>query len=295
MLRRRKKSFIEINLAPKKKRKFFPGIFSIEQIEKKDLLLYSVSLVSFFSIFAVQQISNKILEEYDKRILALNREINLKNRELQNLKRAYNEADKKFKDFYIPNLKEKVFIIWYNDWWKRKVVAEIRKFQKIAEGLIPYMGVWVYPNPFKSGSGAILKGQVPQNVKEYVDVKGNPFLNVESLPYVKLPGLHLLIEKPSVDKKFLSSISQIKDETIKANLYLEYALLKYPINDFKISSGVLLLFPITGVFTEERDLKELENYCNVLLIRKRYERNLFMNNRWVGPKLLDGVCIKYVF
>ena len=296
MLKKRKNPFIEINFAPHKKRKLF-AYFEEISLSTKDSFLYWLSLIAFLFIFITPYLGNKFLQQQKAKVVSLNRQIYSIDRQIRALQRELATADNRFKVFYIPKLKEKLFILWYKQWYKDKVISSIKKFQTLIGGFIPYLGVWVYPNPSVMGKAIVETSAIPKGLVIYKKITKNPFTNPNDLNYVVIPSLFLYVKSPKVDSKFNKLISRIRDNTIKANLLLEYTLLKHPLKAFSFSSVALLMFPINIAKPSKMEpiLQKLKNYCSALIINKEAKKSIYLNNKWQTSQVLDGVCIKYVF
>ena len=294
--RKQKIVLIEINFAPKKKRVFLPFLEGIS-LTKKEVILYAFSLLTLLIYIFGPYFVEDFLNQKRQQINILNRKIAQINGKIRYLERRLSKADLRFKDFYIPQLKEKVFIIWYKNWYRKKVIPTIKEFQNLIKGTMPYMGVWVFPNFSKFGRSVIERYSIPKGEIKYIRISGNPFQNPRSIPYTTLPNFYLVVKGPRVDSKFARLLNKIRDKNIKANLLLEYTLLKNPLHVFHYSSTALLIFPINLVKEQEMNsvLNNLHYFCNLILINKEAKREIIFNNTWKTTKVLEGLCIKYAY
>ena len=299
--RKRKAKFIEINLIPKKQKKF---LFSLSpsgiSIKKEQTFLYFLSLLSFISIFVIKIVLQQVLESKQNKVLQLNQTIVKSNIEIRNLKKQIVRMEEKFKTFYIPDLKEKLFAVLYRNWYEQKVIPNLQKFQKEVGNFLPYLGYAIYPSPLIDNGKIITSQNIPKGILIEKSIEKNPFFSPQSLPYTELPTYFLKVQFPPIkEDKFLKLINNLHSTQIKDNLLLEYLLLKTSISKIRYSTINLVLIPINIAAPDDinstRILQVLKENCNAFVINKDINEKLFYKNSWHSKIVLEGVCIKYIY
>ena len=293
-LHRRKKKYISINLATRKKESLLQkiGISFLGQLKGRNLYLGLLSAFSFISIFAVNYYLNSRIEALKDEINKVDYKVRFKTVALHRLKRNLEKADKIFKRLYIPELKEKAFILWYNDKFEKNIWKNVYKFAEIVGNIPSFIGFSVYPNPYVGFDRKFFMPNWREHKVFYQKIDRNYFVQ----PFNFSNSLAVIINPFNVDKKFLKNVEKIKDSTIKANLLLEYGLLWYGLENLQVEVPAYLVFPINLIFTEEdiykATLKKLNRFCNYLLISKRYGKYYYLNNKLNVRIVIDGICIK---
>ncbi|RTZ70474.1 MAG: hypothetical protein DSZ30_00720 [Aquificaceae bacterium] len=291
---RRRKKYISINLATRKKESLLQkiGISFLGQLKGRNLYLGLLSAFSFISIFAVNYYLNSRIEALKDEINKVDYKVRFKTVALHRLKRNLEKADKIFKRLYIPELKEKAFILWYNDKFEKNIWKNVYKFAEIVGNIPSFIGFSVYPNPYVGFDRKFFMPNWREHKVFYQKIDRNYFVQ----PFNFSNSLAVIINPFNVDKKFLKNVEKIKDSTIKANLLLEYGLLWYGLENLQVEVPAYLVFPINLIFTEEdiykATLKKLNRFCNYLLISKRYGKYYYLNNKLNVRIVIDGICIK---
>ena len=203
-------------------------------------------------------------------------------------------ADKIFKRLYIPELKEKAFILWYSD-FEKNIWKSVESFAKIVGSIPPFVGFSVYPNPYIKLDSEFLAPSDKEHKVLYKKFEKNYFLQ----PYNFSNTLTVIVKPFNVDKKFLSKVEKIKNPTIKANLLLEYGLLWHGLENLQIEVPTYLVFPVNLIFAErdayKNTMNQLKNFCNYLIINKKYGEYYYFNNKPNFKIVIDGVCIKIAY
>ncbi|NPB05498.1 MAG: hypothetical protein GXO08_03865 [Aquificae bacterium] len=267
-------------------------------MEKKDALLIGLSLLAFLSIFGVQYYGSKVVSEKKEQIKRLDAQIRKENAKIARLKRQIKNLNESFKDFYVEGLKEKVFAVWYRRWWDRRVLPQLVDLKSAFDGLTPFFGLWVYPNPLKFGKGRLLTFGV-KNAVVFEPVKTNPFLSPETLPAVTVPNFFVAVDEKKTEERFERALSKIDDAEVRSNLRLEYYLLKNPLEDFEVRSAALVLIPVNfasahGDEARRELFNRLKERCSLLIVNAYYREGKYFKG-WSYGELVDAVCVKYVF
>jgi len=293
---RRQKRFVEINLAPKKKWEFIIFLSNIyPKLKSKNFLMLSLSTVSFISIFLEDFIAQKIFNEEIRNIHKLQKELAFQNIKIRKLRRQLKLAEQKFKNFYIPYLKEKIFYIWYYSYGHKKIWKVVNEFYSIVKGHTTFLGFRVFPSPY----GKILENVIfkKENSHEiiYKPLKGNPFVANKNINN----SFIIYVNPFELDKNFAENLNKIKDKTIKANLLLEYGLLTRKIKPQYIKVPIVLEFPINLFFEKNGNIKQiitkLVNFCNIVQIDSAFsEKKISWNGKWINS-IINGICIKYTY
>jgi len=296
--RKKKKVFVDINLSPYRKRSWTAVIAEkLSKVEKKDIALAVLSILSFISIFASQIAFNRLIEEKKGEIQILEGKIRKEKVVLNGLKRNYQTADQKFKVFYISGIKEKVFYIWYSTNFNRKVWEAVEEYRKLVGSIVPFIGFTVFPNPFFGFRPDIR----PLEAYRFHRL----IYSTSPVNYFRNPGGDaalnptVYIEKFKVNPQFLRDIGKIKDSNIKANLLLQYGLIYGNIESFKVYTPVTVVFPVNLALPSEElyrsKMADLKRFCNRLIIDKEYREEIFINNSVRSKTVIDGFCIKNVY
>jgi len=292
--RRRRKKYISINLTTHKRESFIQkiGIDFLELLKGRNLYLGLLSVFSFISIFVVNYYFNTRIETLKSEINKLDYKARSKIAVLQRLKRNLEKADRIFKRLYIPGLKEKAFIVWYNKKFVKNIWENVYQFAEIVGNIPSFVGFSVYPNPYVGFNRGFFMPNWKEHKIFYQKINRNYFVK----PFNFSNSLAVIINPFDVDKKFLKNLGKIKDPTIKANLFLEYGLLRYGLENLQVEVPTYLVFPINLIFVEEdiykTTLKKLNRFCNYLLINKRYDKYYYLNNKLNVRIAIDGICIK---
>jgi hypothetical protein len=293
-LHRKRKQYININLTTRRRESFLKklGVSLLAQLKGKNLYLALLSLVSFISIFVTNTLLGSYIEKLNTEINRLDYQLRLKTVALNRIKQDLKKSDRIFKRLYIPELKEKAFVLWYNDKFGRNIWENVKKFSEIVGQIPNFVGFSVYPNPYISFDKELLISNPEEHKLLYTRIDKNYFLQ----PYKFSNSLAIILNPFNVDKGFLKNIAKIKDATIKANLLLEYGLLWYGLENLQVEVPSSLVFPVNLVFAEreiyEKTMQKLKDFCNYLLINKKYSKYYYLNNRPNIKIVIDGICIK---
>jgi hypothetical protein len=296
-LHRKRKRYININLTTKRRESFLQkiGVILVAQLKGKNLYLGLLSFLGFISIFVTNSLLNSYIERLKDEINKLDYRIRLKSVALNRLKQNLKKADKIFKKLYIPELKEKAFILWYNDKFEKNIWKNVKAYAEIVGNIPSFVGFSVYPNPYVNFDKKFLIPNTQKHEIVYKRFDRNYFLQ----PYNFSNSLVVVINPFNVDKKFLKNIGKIKDSTIKANLLLEYGLLWYGLENLQVEVPAYLVFPVNLIFAErdayKNTMNQLKNFCNYLLINKKYGEYYYLNNKPNFKIVIDGVCIKIAY
>ena len=296
--RKRKKAFIDINFSPYRKRNLVKLLLEqLEEVEKKDLLFASLSLLSFISIFISAIIFDNLIEKKKREIKIVELQIRKKRHILTALKNRYQNSDKQFKALYISDLKEKIFYIWYNTYYNQRLWKAIKTYRGIVGSISPFIGFVSFPNPY-FGFKPKLKPLESYSFHKVLYSK-----NIQNLlksfkkDFSFEPAIY--VEKFKVNPHFLEDLNKIRDSSIKANLLLQYGLIYNDLRKFKIYTPITVVFPLNIAFPSEelfkKKMAELRRFCNELIINKEYREELFINNKINSKTIVDGICIKNLF
>ncbi len=301
MFKRKKREieFIDINLLPEKRKKIFPSI-SLTNLKNKQVILYLISFLSFLSIFIAKAVLEKILEDKRKELTYLNKAIIREDYKIKHLKRKLTHVEERFKNFYIPNLKEKLFVILYHNWYQKKVIPALINFQKEVGKFLPYLGYTIYPNPLIGKGKVIIAKNFPTGKVLKKTIKVNPFSSPQGLPNIEIPTYFLNIHFPPFkDKDFIKIINSLQSAKIKNNLLLEYLLLNTSISKIEYSSTNLILVPINIALTSDINSSKvfqfLKRNCNFIIVNKEIKEKFFYKNNWRFNVVLEGICGKYIY
>lgn len=293
-----KKKLININFASKKSWNFQFVLTSLKQkLKSKELVLGLLSGIGFISIFVENYLASKLIEVKKEQIQNLKRELLFKDVEIKRTKHLLKLSYRRFTNFYIPTLKEKIFYIWYHEQVIPKLWRAVDRFSKIVNTSSPFIGFVAYPNIYYLKNSWGYKYYLPSNLHQiqYKKLEVNPFLLEKGINR----NFVLLIEPFKIDKTFEKNISKIKDKTIKANLLLEYGLIKYGLNPSKVHTPATLIFPVNIVIPSaeiyKSKLKELKDFCDLFIINKEYKKELFLRNSLQIEASLDAICIKQIY
>jgi len=314
MFRKKKSPFVEINFARKEKKRLFTFSFNFKKFleaERENYFLYALSLLSFVGIFVALIATNQFIKKQKEDIENLRKEIADITIQIASLKKQVQAEERKFSQFYIENLKEKLLIVLLGQSFNLQTAAVVQQFRSITGGLNAYTGFVVYPNIYTNfaANPPSLKDLSKRVGTQYViftemfGENGNPF-NVSpgkeqtlGVPVVLNPTVYIKAEK--TDSKFESAIQSIKDETLKANIRLQYLLIKKGLSNLSYKIPETLIFPINMIFPTgvayTTKLKELENFCNAFYINRSYTEKRFYNNEVHVQGVIDGICIKNVY
>jgi len=266
------------------------------KIRNKDLILLMLSMFSFVGIFLEKYFADKLIEKRQQEILVLRRNLVYQNIKIKKIRKKLYLAEQKFKDFYIPNLKEKIFYIWYYRYGQSRLWKAIEKFYHITKGRTSLIGFRIFPSPYNKFSDNIIFAENIRSI-EFKPIEGNIFLNP---PKNLISNTFAIYVEPfEVDKKFAKSINKIKDQTIKANLLLEYGLLTGKIKPRYVKVPITIIFPLNLAFENEKDLNKildkLKNFCNILQISSILNENIYTVKGLRSDGIINGICIKYIF
>jgi len=293
-----KKRLININFATKKGWNFQLILINLKQrLKSRDFIFAIASGIAFISIFAENYLAENVLTAKREKIQDLKRELLYADIKIRRAKNLLKQSYKKFTNFYIPTLKEKVFYIWYHEKVIPKVWNNVYKFAKIVNRNSPFIGFVTFPNIFYLKNSWGYKYNLPSKIHKikYQKLEVNPFLLSKQINR----NFVILIEPFKIDKNFEKNIAKIKDKDIKANLLLEYGLIKYGLNPSKVHSPATLIFPVNIVLPSEvaykAKLKELKDFCDELIINREYKKELFFRNILHIQSSIDAVCIKQIY
>ena len=290
---RKRKKFIDINLASPKKKALFA--FSLEGLPRKQLLVGTFSALSFVGIFGIYYFGERQISKLQSEINRLDQKIRLTSLQLNRLKSLYKTADRKFRKLYLSDLKEKVFLITYREKFRPTLWKTVEQFASIVKQYPPFIGFVEYPNPYKPISGKVVKPSKIHLV-EYRKVDKNFFLDPDG---DKVANTFLVrIKLKPVEKGILEKLNKIHSGEIRANLLLEYELLKYGWEKLEKSTPLYLLFPVNIAFADteiyKRTVNKLHNFCNYLIINREYTQKIYLNTERIKT-VIDGICIKQSF
>jgi len=294
-LHRRKKKYISINLTTHKRESFIQkiGIVFLGYLRGKNLYLSLLSVTSFVAIFVVNHYLSSRIETLKEEINKLDYRIHFKIAAIRRLKHNLKKADRIFKRLYIPELKEKAFILWYNEKFGKNIWKNVYQFAKIVGNIPSFVGFSVYPNPYVGFDKKFFMPNWKEHKIIYKKIEKNYFIQ----PFNFSNSLAIIINPFNVDKNFLKNVEKIKDSTIKANLLLEYGLLWYGLENLQVEVPTYLIFPVNLIFTEEevykKKLRELKNFCNYLFINRQYGKYYYLNNKLNVRIIIDGICLKF--
>ncbi|GEM_PF-2472266 len=302
------KKFVDINFAPKRKKAFI-------KLSKEDLKrtftaggngLIVLSILVFFLIFVNNKIWEKLITSKQQELHKLERKIKGINIKISLLRKKQKEFQKRFYDFYVPHLNDLLAAYWIEKKFNRQVLKTTEEFLSIAGGNISYLTVNIFPNPLSGLSD-----------KETVDV--DRFLTVKDFG-IKKPqkvarifanpageglniaqSLAVYIKVPQEDKSFYKKLMQVKDPSLRASIFLEYLLIKYPFNELTkwVKVPITLSYPMDGFFVSNEDfnekVSELRNFCNYFYLDILITKQKYFNNRSEGKINYEGICIKNIF
>ncbi len=293
-----KKKLININFTTKKRWSFRFTLIALKQkLKSKELILALLSGFGFISLFVENYLASSLIEAKKEKIQKLRRELLFKDIEIKRTERLLELSYKEFTKFYIPTLKEKIFYIWYHEQVIPKIWDAVNKFSKLINTSSPFIGFVAYPNIYYLKNSWGYKYYLPTKVHkiQYERIEVNPFLKEKKINR----NFVLYIEPFKIDRNFERNISEIKDKNIKANLLLEYGLMKYGLNPSKIHTPVTLIFPVNIVVASAKiyksKLKELKEFCDNLIINKEYKKEIFFRNSLQIEASLDAICIKQIY
>jgi len=293
-----KKRLININFATKKGWNFQLILINLKQrLKSRDFILAIASGIAFISIFAENYFAESILTAKREKIQNLKRELFYTDIKIRETKDLLKQSYRKFTNFYIPTLKEKLFYIWYHEKVIPKVWGEVYKFARIVNRNSPFIGFVVFPNVFYLKNSWGYKYYLPSKIHivKYQKLEMNPFLFSKQINR----NFVIFIEPFKIDKNFEKNIAKIKDNDIKANLLLEYGLIKYGLNLSRVHSPTTLIFPVNIILASEEaykhKLKELKDFCNELVINREYKKELFFRNKLHIQASIDAICIKQIY
>jgi len=290
---RKRKKFIDINLASPKKRALFA--FSLGGLPRKQLLVGTFSIVSFIGIFAVYYLGERQITSLQGEINRLDQKIRTASLQLNRLKRLYKTADRKFRKLYIANLKEKVFLLAYYERFRPQLWKTVSQFASIVKRYPPFIGFVEYPNPYKPLSQ---QSVTPSKIHlvEYRKLDKNFFLDPDRDKVANT--FSVKIELKPVEEKIRKNLEKIHDKEIKANLLLEYQLLKYGWEKLKKKTPFYLIFPVNIAFADTESYREtfqnLRQFCNYLLINREYTQQLYFKGERIKT-VIDAICVKQSF
>jgi len=293
---KKRKRFVEINLAPQKRWEFIIFLSNFyPKLKSKNFLMFTLSTISFISIFLEEVVAEKIFNEEIRNIHKLQKELAFQNIKIRKLRRQLKLAEQKFKNFYIPYLKEKIFYIWYYRYGHKEIWKIVNEFYSIVKGHTAFLGFRVFPSPYGRISESIIFKKDNSHEIIYEPIKGNPFTVNKNINN----SFVIYVNPFELDKKFAKNLAKIKDKTIKANLLLEYGLLTRKIKPQYIKVPIVLEFPVNLFFTKGSDMKQilikLRNFCNTLQIDSAFsEKKISWNGKWVNS-IINGICIKYTY
>ncbi len=307
MLRRSNEiKFIDINFAPKKDRFLFLKEWKSKFKESKnDFLLYSLSAFTFLVVISLPFILSYIEGKQNLKIQQLEKLLIKKDRELAFLKRKEEHVRRKFYKFYIPSLKEKLFLIAF---YKKaipklsKTKEEIKNFLKAFEGSFVYI---VYPNPlikwksdiknlgfFKKEYGIYY---IPTKYADQILLKPELITENTGIPIITKPMV-VLQSNIKIDKKFINAINKLKNEDLKANLLLEYILTKTTLKNISLNFPMSFIVPfhlnIPNVKVKNILLNGLKESCSATIITAVYKE---IEPGYSEKEILDGFCIKNIY
>jgi len=295
---KRQKRFVEINFAPKKRWELIVFLSSIyPKLKSRNFLVLLISILSFTSIFVEKSLAEKIIEKQKEKILTLQRKLRFQNLEIQNLRNQLKQAEQKFKNFYIPHLKEKIFYIWYYRYGRQKIWTVINKFYKIVKDHTSLVGFRVFPSPYNDVSENLIFLPVKEHKVIYKPIKGNPFLKNKNI----YNSFVIYVKPFELDLVFRKNLQKIKDDTIKANLILEYGLLTKKIKPNYIKIPITIEFPLyiplvnTTVKDMDKILTNLKSFCNTLWIDSIFKEKRFSLNGKKFNTIISGICIKNIY
>jgi hypothetical protein len=308
MLRKKKSIFVEINFAEKKKKPLISFSFKeTYSLKERNYFLYTLSALSFIGIFVVSFLTHKIVQNQIEDNKQIQENIEFTTQQIAQLKRKIRTKQKEFEKFYITNLKEKLLFVLFTKRFKDKIEQAAAEFKDITDGLNAYLGFAIYPNLYTKFSS-----EVPfmTSLNQYYGIKfinfetlfgrtSSPFNNPQkfNIPIVLNPTVYIYTEKS--DSKFEQAIQNIKDETLKANIRLEYLLIKRGLKNLTYRVPATIIFPLNMVFpttsTYEEKLDKLKQFCNAIFINRSYSETKFLNNKLHIRAVIDGVCVKNIY
>jgi len=290
---RKRKKFIDINLASPKKRVFFS--LSLEGLPRKQILVGTISLLSFLSIFGIYYFGERQISNLQGEINRLEKKIRITSIQINKLKRLYKTADKRFRKLYVANLKEKVFLLAYYERFKPLLWKTVSQFASIVKQYPPFIGFVEYPNPYKGISENPVSPS-KLHLVEYRKVDKNFFLDPDKDKVANTFSVSIKLRP--VDEKIQTSIAKIRSSEIKAKLILEYYLLKYGWEKLEKETPLYLIFPVNMAFADTESYKitfqKLRHFCNYLIINREYTQKIYFQTKKIKT-VLDAICIKQTY
>jgi len=293
----RKKKFVDISLEKKGKRTLkLQWFVFFRTLTKVELFLLTFSIITFLGIFGEKILAKKFLGLYEEKIRNTQLNIERYKKQIELLKEELSKANTKFQDFYIPLLKEKLFYIWYEDIAQRKINLATAEFSRIVGTTTPFVGVLSYPNPYflpkELGDSYIISSE---HKVVYKVLKVNPFTGLKNIN----KNFVVVIDIPKTDTGFAKQISQIKSESLKANLMLEYTLLQNGIKNLRIKTPMTLIFPVNVAlpagYLYDTVFAKLKKFCSELIVNQEYRKEIFINNKIQTKVVLDAFCVKNIY
>lgn len=296
---RPQKRFVEINLAPKKGWEFSIFLTNIyPKFKSRNYLLFLVSFISFLGIFIEDYIANIVLNQKRNEINQLRKTLIYQDIKIKKLKKDLQLAEQKFKNFYIPNLKEKIFYIWYYQHGLKRLWKTVDKFTEIVKGKTEFVGFRIFPSPYnKLSDNIIFEREKVDHQTIYKSLEENFFAKNKTL--LDENSFTIYVNSFELDKDFARNMAKIKDKTIKANLLLEYGLLTGRIKSEYIKIPITIMFPFNLSFESEENLNQtlnmLKSFCNILQISSFLNTKIYTVSGKKVRAIIDGVCIKRIF
>ncbi len=299
--RKNKKKYVNISLERKVKDQVrVKWIIYFKTLRKREWFLISLSLLTFLGIFIEKYFEQQYIQQEKDYLVFIKNKINAYDKRIQTLKESLNKEDIKFRDFYIPSLKEKLFYLWFHEHLRPQIQVAVQQYSKIVGSAAPFIGTLSYPNPYIQSKNGLDTTIDLSKFNIYHKLLFKPF---EKNPFIESKYIHksfvLAINLPGQKDSFIQKIAKIKDKTIRANLLLEYGLIKYGLKNINIKSPATVIFPVNLVLPAgeiyQKTLQKLENFCNILQINREYRKEFYFQNTLQVKAVLDAVCIKYIF
>lgn len=297
----KKKKYVNISLEQKAKDQVrVKWTIYFRTLRKREWFLIILSLLTFLGIFAEKYFGEQYVQQERDTLEFIKNKIKAYDKRIQTLKETLSKEDTKFRDFYIPSLKEKLLYLWFHKHLRPQIQTAVQQYSQIVGSAAPFIGSLSYPNPYIQPEKGIYTPQKIINLTNQHKVIFKPF---EKNPFVEnkylFKSFTLAITLPSKKDSFIRNIAKIKDKTIRANLLLEYGLIKYGLKNINIKSPASVIFPVNVVLPAgeiyQKTLEELKNFCNILQINREYRKEFFFQNRLQVKAVLDAICIKYIF
>lgn len=297
----KKKKYVNISLEKKAKDQVrVKWTIYFRTLQKREWFLIIFSFLTFLGVFVENYFGEQYIQQEKNTLEFIKAKIKAYDKRIQTLKDTLGKEDIKFRDFYIPSLKEKLLYLWFYEHLRPEIQTAVEQYSQIVGSAAPFIGSLSYPNPyFQPKKGLYTPKKIinltNQHKVLFKPFKKNPFVENKYL----FKSFMLAITLPRKRDSFIQKIANIKDKTIRANLLLEYGLIKYGLKNIDIKSPASIVFPVNVVLPAgeiyQKTLEELKDFCNIFQINREYRKEFFFQNRLQVKAVLDAICIKYIY